>query len=159
MRHLSAFIAPLALCALAACSDGSGDLSAEGAAAGSTIPQEAGDEASGTSTPMQLAETGWLTVGKDGAVQTTFFDPDGRYRDLRNGEEVAGGRWERRADGRVCFEPDVGLGACWETGDEDATGSIIATDTDGTSIALRRVTYIAPPAPDADAAESEGAGS
>lgn len=100
-----------------------------------------------------MAESGWLTVGADGAVQTTFFEPDGRYRDLRNGALIAQGRWERRNDGMLCFEPDSGIGACWETGPVNDAGEAIATDTTGKRITIRRIAYLAPAA-SADDAET-----
>lgn len=91
------------------------------------------------------AESGWLTIGGDGAVQTTFFDAGGRYRDLRNGALLAEGSWELREDASVCFEPDAGRGACWQIGAVDDNGTAIATDPDGKQIEIRRVTYVAPP--------------
>ena len=51
-------------------------------------------EAAPSSSEIAVAQTGWLSIGADGAVQTTFFDADGRYRDLRNGEPFAQGGWE-----------------------------------------------------------------
>ena len=102
---------------------------------------------------IAMSETAWLTVGVDGAVQTTFFDADGRYRDLRNGTLAAEGNWERRSDDLLCFEPDTGLGACWETGPVDDKGEAIATDTAGKRIVIKRVAYIAPAVSDADAGD------
>ena len=101
-------------------------------------------EAAPSSSEIAVAQTGWLSIGADGAVQTTFFDADGRYRDLRNGEPFAQGGWEQRPDGSICFEPDEGAGACWMTGAPDAAGEIIVTSTDGKAIAIRRITYMAP---------------
>lgn len=96
-------------------------------------------------TDISVSESGWLTVGNDGAVQTTFFDADGRYRDLRNGEPFAEGSWEQRPDGRVCFEPDSGRGDCWETDKADENGEASATNGDGKVVAIKQITYLAPP--------------
>ena len=150
-------IAALAALTVSACAaEPSGDSSggAEASESGSDNSQSArlGQD-------VAISETGWLTVGSDGAVQTTFFDAGGRYRDLRNGALLAQGMWEQRPDGTVCFEPDAGLGACWETGSEDETGTVIATNGDGKRIEIKRVTYLAPPAPEADEAVEEGADS
>ena len=131
---------------LAACGNGAGDSAPEPAPDASGETQSAnGSEA------IAVSETGWLTVGADGAVQTTFFDPDGGYRDYRNGELTFEGRWEQRPDGTLCFEPESGLGQCWETDASASDGTVTATNTDGTSIEIKRITYSAPP-------ESDGAG-
>ncbi|MEM7779518.1 MAG: hypothetical protein AAF697_03890 [Pseudomonadota bacterium] len=109
--------------------------------------------ASGTSSStISVSGTGWLTVGSDGAVQTTFFDVDGRYRDLRNGSLFAGGTWEQRGDGTICFEPDAGLGACWKPGSADENGTAIATNSESKSIAIKQVTFIAAPADESEEA-------
>jgi len=91
-----------------------------------------------------VSETGWLTIGADGAVQTTYFDTDGRYRDFRNGEAVAEGEWRRDARDRVCFEPEAGRGACWSIDQPDDDGEAAATNADGKVIAIRRVAYMPP---------------
>lgn len=109
-------------------------------ASGAGAAEDSGE--SGGGDEFALTETGWLTIGSDGSVQTTFFDANGRYRDLVNGELVAEGGWQRRPDGTLCFEPDAGRGACWETGQPDENGTAIATDGDGKRIEIRRVTYI-----------------
>lgn len=135
--------------ALTACAPEGGDASTD------AVAGEQGDTTQDApSSTLVLSETGWLTVGSDGAVQTTFFDANGRYRDLRNGQLVAGGQWELRPPRTVCFEPDSGVGACWETGALDADGSATVTNGDGKAIEIKRVTYIAAPAEDAD--ESAG---
>ena len=110
----------------------------------SALSESPTPEAAPSSSELAVAQTGWLSIGADGAVQTTFFDADGRYRDLRNGEPFAQGGWEQRPDGSICFEPDEGAGACWMTGAPDAAGEIIVTSTDGKAIAIRRITYMAP---------------
>ena len=121
-----------------------------------TATEEGGDaEQSGSGEEIVFSETGWLTVGADGAVQTTFIDPDGRYRDLRNGEQVAAGMWEQRRDGALCFEPDQGVGACWEPGNLEDDGSVIVTNGDGKNVEIKEVTYI-PPADDDSEEEAGG---
>lgn len=139
LSHRMSFAAPVCLLLAACAPSAEGDESAE-------AETDGGESAnpSASVSALSVAETGWLTVGQDGAVQTTFFDGDGRYRDLRNGAELAGGQWEQRADGTICFEPDAGLGACWQTGAADDNGTIVATNSDGKSIAIKQVTYAAP---------------
>ena len=152
--------APFAACAalaMSACAtepsdDPSGSEDAAESGSASSQSERSGQD-------VAVSETGWLTVGTDGAVQTTFFDAGGRYRDLRNGALMAEGMWEQRPDGTVCFEPDAGIGACWETGSEDETGTVIATNGDGKRIEIKRVTYLAPPAPEETETGEEPAGS
>ncbi|MEE4204850.1 MAG: hypothetical protein V2I39_01065 [Erythrobacter sp.] len=110
---------------------------------------------------LAMAETGWLTVGRDGSVFTTQFDADGTYRDYRNGEFVQSGTWRRREDGLLCFSPaeQDRLGTCWETRGLDEDGTMRALDPDGRAIELRRVSYLPPAAAEeADGTEEETAG-
>ncbi|MHA7820848.1 MAG: hypothetical protein ACX930_14470 [Erythrobacter sp.] len=136
-----AFVAALALAGCTAAeeegSSGGGDAGSEAGATPEPTPTR--------DTDIAVSESGWLTVGTDGAVQTTFFDADGRYRDLRNGELFGEGNWQQRPDGKVCFEPDSGRGACWETDAADENGEANATDGDGKTITIKRITYVAPP--------------
>lgn len=146
MRLNSPSILPLlaTFFAVSACAAGDEDNSAPA----ETQAPAADNKAEQRGRDISFSETAWLTVGVDGAVQTTFFDADGRYRDLRNGALAAQGGWERRGDGMLCFEPDTGSGACWDTGPVDDKGEAIATDTAGKRIAIKRVAYIAPAASD-----------
>ena len=126
-----------------------GDGSGGGAdAVGDVVDDVAGS--AGDTVPM--AGTAWLTVGTDGAVQTTLIDAEGRYRDIRNGELFGEGGWQQRPDGRVCFEPDTGVGACWETETTDEDGVVVAINGDDRRIELKRVTYTAPEETDEDSA-------
>lgn len=144
-------LVPLGILALVACApaeDGSGDAEAaeeqgESAAAASESPAE----------PMLMADTGWLSVGSDGSVQTTFLDTGGRYRDFRNGIAMDTGGWERRTDGSVCFAPDAGQDQCWTAGRPDKDGSIIVKSSDGKRVEIKPITYTPPPA-DEDVGES-----
>ena len=154
----AALLLALAALSLSACEAQTGDESgglADNAPAAETAAPEA-DEDGRESADIATAESGWLTVGIDGAVQTTFLDSGGRYRDFRNGELNAEGGWHRRPDGRLCFEPDEGLPACWqiEPSDTGANGDseAIAEDEDGKRVVIRRISYVGPPAED-DAAE------
>ena len=144
----SAALALFAALALAACDDASGS-GATDALTGSGDSEPAAEE-SPANVSLPVAESGWLTVGADGAVQTTFFDAGGRYRDFRNGAPFGTVKWEQRPDGTVCFEPDEGAGACWETGPPNKDGEVIATDSDGNAISIKRITYVAPPSEDED---------
>ncbi len=144
----------LSALSLGACAEEAGNGSSDSADTSDTAEQAS--DATGSSDTLAVAETGWLTIGSDGAVQTTFFDTGGRYRDLRNGTLLSQGNWQQRPDGELCFEPDAGLGACWTTSSEEDGGTVIATNGDGKRIEIKRVTYIAPPAPDE---EEEGGAS
>lgn len=140
----------LTLAACEAPADGSG----ETASAPEAPAEEAADAASAEadSADLVFTESGWLTVGADGGVQTTFLDAGGRYRDLRNGEQVAQGEWQQRPDGSLCFEPDTGFGACWTIEPLEDDGSAIAVNGEGKRIEVRRVSYIGPDvSEDADA--------
>ena len=139
---LAAFPALWLMGCAAAPSDTNGTAAKDAAGAG-----EGGNGAVQTASAVPMAATGWLSIGGDGAVQTTFFAADGRYRDWRNGAQLASGNWTKRSDGRICFEPDAGLGDCWEIDPPDKNGEAIATDSEGKSIAIRQVTYIAPAEP------------
>lgn len=150
-RHaLPVLTCALAITILSACSEGTGNGSGSGSGSGSSNASSvdakavADEEKENDSRAIPMTETGWLSVGRDGSVQTTFFDSGGRYRDFRNGELWGEGGWEQRPDGSVCFEPDTGAGACWETGEPEEDGSIIITDEDGAKVEIQRVTYIAP---------------
>lgn len=147
-RRPATALALLAALALAACDDGSGGGSADVLTGGSGEVPAA--EQTPDTTALSVSESGWLTVGADGAVQTTFFDAGGRYRDLRNGELFGTGTWEQRTDGTICFEPEEGIGACWETAPPDETGAVIATNKDGMAISIKRITYVAPPSDEED---------
>jgi hypothetical protein len=95
---------------------------------------------------LTLTGTAWRVTGEDGAIYTTFLDPDGSYRDMKNGDPWAQGTWERLADGRLCFTPadEERSGDCWEFGSEDREGNLRVTNDDGHEVELRPVTYIAP---------------
>jgi len=131
-------------------SDGSGRTPAD-------AQENPADKTRSESATFALAGTGWLTIGGDGAVQTTYFDPEGRYRDFRNGELLGEGDWERGPEGRVCFEPDAGRGACWTTSEIDEDGEASATDGEGRTIAIKRVTYL-PQEPEASGDGETGRG-
>ncbi|MEM1052098.1 MAG: hypothetical protein AAGI28_08380 [Pseudomonadota bacterium] len=145
------FIATLAVFTAAACApaeDGSADPengTAEEAAVSNSSVKEA----------ILMADTGWLSVGSDGTVQTTFFDPDGRYRDFRNGESADVGAWQQRPDGSICFTPDQGMGDCWKTDGREADGSAVVTSTSGKRVVIKQITYAAPKVSEEDTSASE----
>jgi hypothetical protein len=93
-----------------------------------------------------MSQTGWRVQGEDGAVYTTFFDPDGTYRDFKNGEPLQTGTWEERVDGKLCFTPSAEgrIGECWELGPVTSAGIMKPVNDAGKAIELRTVTYIAP---------------
>ncbi|WP_298307139.1 hypothetical protein [uncultured Erythrobacter sp.] len=138
-------LAPLGILVISACapaeegSSNSGEVQAN-EAAGDAATNEPPAE------PMLMADTGWLSVGSDGSVQTTFLDTGGRYRDFRNGVAMDTGDWEQRPDGSVCFSPDAGQGGCWSADQPEKDGSIIVTSADGKRVEIKPITYTAPPA-------------
>lgn len=156
MRSPAILVVP-ALLGLAACNaqeaevDGLQD-SAEGAVpdAGPAISDEGdpgnGDPDKADDSQLALAETAWRVIGEDGAIYTTLLDADGTYRDLRNGDALQSGEWERKEDGRLCFTPEAEdrSGECWELGEQDKDGKLRATDSNDRAVELRQVTYIAP---------------
>ncbi len=106
---------------------------------------------------LEMVETAWLSVSADGAVYSTFLDPDGRYRDVRDGAVVYTGSWEQNAARELCFRPDQGAGGCWSHGAPGLDGVMQARSRAGRTIALKRISYTAPvPATeDQDGAQSE----
>lgn len=124
----------------------SAEETADPAAAESGSAEAATDATGDGENTMQLAETGWRIVGQDGAVYTTFLDNDGTYRDLKNGEPFEQGKWERRADGELCYTPDAEdrAGECWTLETPDSDGTMRATSDSDLTIEARQVTYIAP---------------
>ena len=133
----------------------------EGTSPNGTASPEATESEASPAERIVMAETAWLSVSQDGAVFTTFLDPDGRYRDLRNGEPAFEGAWAENPDGELCFTPDSGLGGCWRTGAPDDDGTMRARDDRGRDIVLKRITYLPPPAPEDEQGaddETEAAG-
>ena len=144
-------IVPFAFAAIAGCApaqDPATDAGEEDAV------QSASNDAS-TDETLLMADTAWLSVGSDGSVQTTFLDTGGRYRDFRNGEAADAGSWASRPDGSICFTPEGGLGDCWTSGKLEDDGSTIVTSAGGKRVAIKRITYIAPPSDD-DAEDQTG---
>jgi hypothetical protein len=140
MRFLS--VPAFAALALSACSpteDTGGD--APDAADPAALPS---DEPA----PQIFAATAWRAVAEDGARYTTQLDPDGTYRDLRNGDPWQTGSWTY-SDGEqgklLCFTPgdENGIERCWEP--ERVRGDTMrATSDSGTTIELERVDYEPP---------------
>lgn len=144
MRLAQALLATFASAsfALAACAP-------EGESGGESPSQsEPASEAESQDTggSLTLAESGWLVVGEDGAVYTTMLDPDGTYRDFRNGEALQTGEWEKRDSGELCFIPseDGKAGDCWMLGDLERDNTVRATDSEGRAIELRKISYVGP---------------
>lgn len=154
MRQTSPALALFVCLAMAACSADEGD----------TPPDTAAEVASGSADngepviDMSLAESGWLLVGEDGAVYTTMLDPDGRFRDFRNGEPVKSGSWERSDKGDLCFVADGDNPAreCWSLGRLRGDNTMRATDANEHTVELRKVAYLGPAA-DTAADTAEGA--
>jgi len=107
---------------------------------------------------LVMSETGWLSVSDDGEVYKTYLDPDGRYRDMRDGAIAFTGAWEQTASGELCFDPDAGTSTCWSHGSPGLDNTMRAENPVGRAIELRRIAY-APPQQSAegeDGAEDGG---
>ena len=131
MRIATGLLATLALAGCAPEGD-SGSDSPSPAQASSPEPAEEERDS------ITLAESGWLVVGEDGAVYTTMLDPEGSYRDFRNGEPFQSGEWERREAGEVCFSPseDGKAGDCWTLGELERDNTVRATDSEDRAVEL-----------------------
>jgi hypothetical protein len=145
------FIATIAVCLVPACAPGEDGSTATEEAA----PDDTTADNGSAQEALLMADTAWLSVGSDGAVQTTFFDPDGRYRDLRNGQPMDAGTWQQRPDGSICFTPDTGLGDCWNHGKLEEDGSTVVTSASGKRVEIRQITYAGPPLLETESTESQ----
>lgn len=167
---LSLALLGLAASTLAACSEADVSAPASPASAGGGSGADpgggSGDAGDGGSsengdskTRVVMAETGWLTVGEDGAVYTTHFDADGTYRDFRGGQFMQQGSWRRDEDGRLCFTPadKARFGECWNTKGLRDDGTMRAVDADGGAIRLKKITYLPPVAADSETGGDDGA--
>lgn len=101
---------------------------------------------SGNPAPETFASTAWRSVSDDGARYTTMLDPDGTYRDLRNGDAWGAGSWtlaERPGGSQLCLTPDDenGVETCWEPGRMKGD-TMVATGAGDRRIELRRVDYV-----------------
>lgn len=103
--------------------------------------------------PVEMAETGWAANDSDGVIYTTFIDPDGTYRDFRDGVRYQIGSWDMPGSNRLCYRPDDAIeesGAddggrtCWTVRPPGRDGVMIAVDSDGREVKVRRVKYVPP---------------
>lgn len=103
--------------------------------------------------PVEMAETAWAANDPDGVVYTTFIDPDGGYRDFRDGEKYQIGSWDMPGSNRLCYRPDnaaAGTGedergrTCWTVRPPGRDGVMIAVNSDGRKVTVRRVEYVVP---------------
>lgn len=126
--------------ALAACNPppDSGGMAAEQSA----TPEPSGSAMS-RAKPVSMAETGWLVVGRDGSIFTTYLDADDTYRDLRNGQPLETGQWTLSNDSELCFTPEAQdrAGDCWTLDTPGDDGALRATNTAGLEIELRQIPY------------------
>lgn len=138
------FITPILLLACGACAPAEDGSASTGEEEASGPQDDAADSVATPATGVLMADTGWLSVGSDGSVQTTFLDTGGRYRDLRNGVAFDAGTWEGRPDGSVCFAPEDGQAQCWAPESMGDDGTTIVTSEDGKRVEIKRITYTAP---------------
>ncbi|MXO86667.1 hypothetical protein GRI38_11590 [Altererythrobacter aurantiacus] len=103
----------------------------------------------------QFQNTAWRSISEDGARFTTYFDPDGTYRDLRNGDPYQTGTWEFSDGETLCFFPEEegNRGDCWNTGALRGDTLSATRVRDEFRIELERVDYAAP-----DTGEEDGGG-
>lgn len=100
----------------------------------------------GPASNMTMESSAWRVTGEDGAIYTTYIDPDGTYRDFKNGDPWNTGTWERLPDGRLCYSPHAEdrSGACWALDGPHNNGVMRATNDSGFEIELQQVTYAEP---------------
>ena len=97
------------------------------------------------SVEVELPGSAWRVRGPQGAVFVTYFDPDGVFRDLRNGEPNQTGTWTEDSEGGVCLTPDVEGAAtdCWTFEERSEDGTIQARKGE-VAVELEPVDYVAP---------------
>ena len=98
--------------------------------------------------PQRFAGTAWRVLAEDGARFVTYLDPDGAYRDLRNGDPWQTGVWAYAAGpegGELCFTPEneYARESCWRP--ERMRGdSLFARGPGDRRIELIRIDYTRP---------------
>lgn len=157
-------LALLSATALAACAPaGNGAEGSDTAASGLSVSDQEGE--AGQAQPGSLivfSRTAWLSIGRDGSVYATQLDPDGSYRDFRDGSLWQRGRWQRDEDGSLCFSPAAadGVRTCWRIEPTEREGVIRAEPLDAPetrAIELRRLAWRPPAAAqDAGSVKPEG---
>lgn len=158
MRSVIVILTGCAL--LGACSDGS-DQGAALETPQQSVAKGTGAEAVATPAPPPLpnefSRTAWRARDESGALYTTFLDPAGRYRDIRNGDPWQQGAWEYDAEDRICFTPDAedSLAQCWRPERMDEGGHMIVTSGSGRRVQLESVEYRRPEAPVEDELDGE----
>ena len=106
------------------------------------------EPSSSRAVPEAFSSTAWRAIAEDGARYVTEIDPDGTYRDLRNGDPWQDGAWSYE-DGpeakMLCFTPDDenGVERCWQPG-RITDGTLVATNAAGRRIELEPVDYTLP---------------
>lgn len=126
----------------------------------STVGEE-GAEASPSpavsgSIPDEMGGTAWRTASESGALLATYLDPDGTYRDLRNGGPFGTGSWAYTDGARgklLCFTPSAEtdndgedgtttepIETCWETS-RVRDGKMVVTGPGGKRVELTSIAY------------------
>ena len=112
-----------------------------------------------------MGGTAWRTATESGARLATYLDPDGTYRDLRNGDPYGTGSWAYTDGARgklLCFTPsaetDNGsedgettepIETCWETS-RVRDGKMVVTGPGGKRVELTSIAYAAAASEEAD---------
>ena len=134
---------------LSGCAAG-GDTPAEPAETATPQDAAASDPAD-TPLPDDYAGTAWQVSDADGARYITHLDPDGTYRDLRNGDPLQQGTWSVDAEDRICFSAPFaqdedatdaeGLETCWRPHHMAGEGELLLHGQSGRRIMATRVEY------------------
>ena len=149
---LRSAVAAMAIALLAACTppadeSGGETIEAPPTDAASAVQQVEGPK--GEPAPAAFSSTAWRVVAADGARYTTFLDPDGTYRDMRNGDPYQTGEWTHdvAGQGELCFTPDGedSTTRCWEPGRMRGE-TMTVTGGEDRRIEAERVTYRSPEA-------------
>ena len=142
--HMRTVLALLTGVALVSCTPAEEEPAAE---TEGTEAEPAGAEDGADNVPESFAETAWISRSEEGARFVTYFDADGTYRELRNGDPRQTGEWsfaEGPEGKQICVQPDAGAGekSCWQP-DRMKDGKLIVTGPEGKRVELQRADYSA----------------
>ena len=134
MKHVLVIAA--ATLALAGCKKAADADNAMAPAASSSSAMAA---AAPTPTATSMAGNYELTM-KDGTKASSMLMADGSYMDMdAAGKQTEKGKWEQRADGKVCFTPDGKTETtCYSVGPTQADGTFVATPDKGDPITVKK---------------------
>ena len=122
--------------ALAGCSKANNSDEAMAPAASSSSAMAA---AAPSATATTMAGNYDLTM-KDGTKASSMMMADGTYMDTdKDGKTTEKGKWEQRADGKVCFTPEGKTETtCFAVGPTQADGTFVATPDKGDPVTVKK---------------------